>query len=68
MTEKKDPVEVSIEKLQPILSKITFGSVMGYCSGVAMKQVGKFVAVVIGGLFIGLQSASHAGYIDVDWK
>ena len=67
MTEKKDLVEQAIDKLKPILSNLSFGAVMGYCSGTAMKKVGKALAVVIGIGFIGLQSAASAGYIEVDW-
>lgn len=33
----------------------------------ALKKIGKAVAFVIGVGFIGVQSAVHAGYINVDW-
>ena len=67
MVEKKDPVEEVLDKLKPALSQLSFGSVVGYCSGYAMKKVGKAVAFVIGVGFVGLQTASHMGYIDVNW-
>lgn len=67
MVEKADPVESAIDKLKPVLQQLSFGSVMGYCSGMAMKKIGKMVAFVIGIGFIGIQSAVSAGYIDVDW-
>lgn len=68
MVENKDPMEVAIEKMKPILAQLSFGSVMGYCSGMALKKVGKAVAFVVGIGFAGLQTAVHMGYIDVDWS
>jgi uncharacterized membrane protein (Fun14 family) len=67
MTETKDIVEQAIEKAKPILLNIGFGSIMGYCSGVAMQKVGKAFAVIIGTTFVGLQVAVSLGYIDVKW-
>eukprot|EP00977_Amphora_coffeiformis_P006756 scaffold1484_cov173-Amphora_coffeaeformis.AAC.34 len=67
MTEAKDAVESYIEKAKPILAKLSFGAIMGYCSGVALKKVGKALAIIVGIGFIGLQTASSTGYIAVDW-
>lgn len=64
---KKDVVEEAIDKLKPVLSNVSFGVIMGYCSGTAMKQVGKALAFVVGIGFIGLQSMAHLGYIQIDW-
>jgi len=68
MTENKDPVEVIIEKAKPLLANLSFGAVMGYCSGVAMKKVGKALAFAIGTIFIGLQGAVSFGYLQIDWE
>jgi uncharacterized membrane protein (Fun14 family) len=67
MVENKDPVEAALDKLKPVLSQVSFGSVVGYCSGMALKKIGKAFAFVIGVGFVGIQSAVHAGYIEVDW-
>jgi uncharacterized membrane protein (Fun14 family) len=67
MTEKKDMVEEAIEKAKPIIAKLSFGALMGYCSGMALKKVGKALAIVVGLGFIALQTASSTGYIAVDW-
>mmetsp|Transcript_48184 Transcript_48184/g.73356 ORF Transcript_48184/g.73356 Transcript_48184/m.73356 type:complete len:124 (-) Transcript_48184:79-450(-) len=67
MVENKDPMETAIDKLKPIISQLGFGSVMGYCSGMAMKKIGKAVAFAVGVGFIAVQTAVSAGYIDVDW-
>ena len=66
-SDNDDPVSSLIEKYKPVLSKITLGSFLGYCSGVASKKIGKAVAAGIGLLFVAVQSAANAGYIDVDW-
>jgi uncharacterized membrane protein (Fun14 family) len=68
MTEKKDLVEQAIERAKPILQNLGFGAVVGYCSGLAMKKVGKFLAFTIGVGFIGLQTVVSLGYITVDWE
>jgi len=67
----KDPadmVQQFVEKNKDALSEISFGGVMGYCSGMAFRRVGKAVGVVVGVGFIGLQTAKSMGYIDVDWN
>ena len=65
---KKDLVEEAIEKAKPVLAKISFGAVMGYCSGIALKKVGKMLAFIVGLGFIGLQTAQSTGYLAVDWS
>lgn len=67
MVENKDPVNEAIEKLKPALSQFSFGGVMGYCSGMALKKVGKGLAYVVGMGFMALQGAAFLGYIEIDW-
>jgi uncharacterized membrane protein (Fun14 family) len=68
MTESKDDiVEQTIDKAKPLLMNIGFGSIMGYCSGMAVKKVSKVFGFIIGTTFIGLQIAVSLGYIDVKW-
>jgi len=64
---KEDPVEKALELLKPMASQLSFGAVMGYCSGVALKKIGKAAAFVTGVLFIGVQGAVSTGYVEVDW-
>lgn len=68
MTKSDDPVNLFLEKAKPKLTKLTFGSVVGYCSGAAAKTVGKALAVLAGITFIAVQSAAYSGYIDVNWN
>ena len=62
-----DAMAIAIEQAKPIIAKISFGSVMGFCSGYALKQAGKVAAVVLGAGFIALQTAASYGYIEVNW-
>lgn len=62
-----DPMASAISKIKPLLSKMTFGSIVGYCSGTAAKTLGKAMAVAIGFIYVAVQSAAYSGYIDVNW-
>ena len=66
--EFKDAMNEAIEKAGPVLSQLTFGSIIGYCSGAAAKKIGKALAVIAGMGFITVQTMVHAGYITVDWN
>jgi uncharacterized membrane protein (Fun14 family) len=66
--ESKDAVERALDALKPMAMKLSVGGVMGWCSGMALKKVGKAVAFVVGLGFVGLQTASYAGYIQLNWK
>mmetsp|Transcript_44389 Transcript_44389/g.128318 ORF Transcript_44389/g.128318 Transcript_44389/m.128318 type:complete len:124 (-) Transcript_44389:44-415(-) len=57
-----------IEANMPMMNQLGFGGVMGYCSGMAFRKVGKAVGVVIGLGFMGTQAAAASGYINVDWE
>eukprot|EP00558_Chaetoceros_sp_UNC1202_P003407 CAMPEP_0197246522 /NCGR_PEP_ID=MMETSP1429-20130617/15050_1 /TAXON_ID=49237 /ORGANISM="Chaetoceros sp., Strain UNC1202" /LENGTH=125 /DNA_ID=CAMNT_0042707197 /DNA_START=68 /DNA_END=445 /DNA_ORIENTATION=+ len=62
-----DPISQILGKAKPHFGKLTFGSVVGYCSGAAAKKVGKALAVLGGLAFIAIQSAVYSGYVAVDW-
>lgn len=47
--------------------EITVAGGLGFCSGYALKQVGKVAAMTIGTLFIIAQVASSNGYIEIHW-
>ena len=63
-----DPMATAIEKAKPIIAKISFGSIMGYCSGYALKKIGKVAAVILGCGFIAVQTCVSYGYLEVDWN
>mmetsp|Transcript_3244 Transcript_3244/g.3602 ORF Transcript_3244/g.3602 Transcript_3244/m.3602 type:complete len:122 (-) Transcript_3244:375-740(-) len=60
--------DMTLEKAKPILAKLSFGSIVGYCSAAAAKTVGKAAAVLAGLSFIVVQSAVYSGYVEVDWE
>jgi len=47
-------------------TQLSYGFVCGYCSGYALKKVGKAAAVVLGLGFMTLQTLNYSGYIEVD--
>lgn len=57
--DKNDPINQILDKAKPILSKVSFGSIVGYCSGAAAKKVGKAIAIVLGLGFIAIQSGKE---------
>ena len=67
MVENKDPMAKAIDTLKPILTKLTFGSLMGYCSGYATKRIGKAAAFAVGVSFMVMQGLVSTGYINIDW-
>ncbi|OQR95574.1 hypothetical protein THRCLA_07750 [Thraustotheca clavata] len=48
--------------------QISWGFMMGACSGYAMKKVSKIGAIVLGCTFMAMQTASYYGYLDVNYK
>ena len=63
----EDPMASAIDRAKPILAKVSFGSIVGYCSGVALKKAGKLAAVVLGAGFVALQTCASYGYLTIDW-
>tara|TARA_B110001452_G_scaffold256954_1_gene250744 strand:- start:496 stop:1098 length:603 start_codon:yes stop_codon:yes gene_type:complete len=45
-----------------------FGTVSGFCSGMALKKIGRAGATVAGVTFMAATAAQQSGYIDVNWK
>ncbi|EQC29735.1 hypothetical protein SDRG_12507 [Saprolegnia diclina VS20] len=48
--------------------QISWGFMMGACSGFALKKVSKVGAVMLGCAFMAMQCASYYGYLDVNYK
>jgi uncharacterized membrane protein (Fun14 family) len=46
----------------------SFGTLTGFCSGVALKKIGRAAAAVTGVLFMGLTAAERSGFIEVKWE
>jgi hypothetical protein len=54
--DENDPVNQMLDKMRPYAAKLTFGSIVGYCSGAAAKKIGRALAVLCGLGFIAIQS------------
>ncbi|CAO3594375.1 unnamed protein product [Absidia cylindrospora] len=61
-TKDKDASKSLIHK-----GELSFGIVLGFCSGYLIKKVGKFFALMVGAGFMFLQYLSLNGYITVHW-
>jgi len=67
-TNHDSTITETLDTIIPYARKITVGSVVGYCSGIAAKTIGKMIAVTLGLGFIAIQSAVYVGYVQVDWN
>jgi len=47
-------------------SELSYGFVCGYCSGLALKKLGRAAATTLGFGFAALQVLSYKGYVEVD--
>jgi uncharacterized membrane protein (Fun14 family) len=56
-----------MEAIQPYIGQLTFGGVAGFAAGYAVKKIGRFVAVILGLIFILVQVLASTGYISIDW-
>ena len=57
----------SLETFAPYLQQLSFGAVAGFAAGYALKKVGKFLAVIVGLLFVAIQILAYYGFVTVDW-
>mmetsp|Transcript_39879 Transcript_39879/g.80549 ORF Transcript_39879/g.80549 Transcript_39879/m.80549 type:complete len:168 (-) Transcript_39879:48-551(-) len=57
----------SWEELVPIGGGLSVGSLLGFCSGFALKKAGKAATVMFGGIFCLQQALAYKGYIAVNW-
>ncbi|KAG0247000.1 hypothetical protein BGX31_000030 [Mortierella sp. GBA43] len=61
-------LNASLEK-EPLINtkELTFGMVMGLCSGYLFKKLGRMMMIVVGLGFVWMQLLSSSGYIQVNW-
>ena len=55
------------EVMGPLLAQTSFGAAVGFCSGYALKRVGKVLAFVFGLGFVAVQLGAYGGYVKVEW-
>ena len=62
-----DPNSI-LSQYRPLIQQFSLSSLLGYCSAVSAKRIGKTLAFIGGLAFVSLQALVHQGYISVDWK
>ncbi|KAJ8656019.1 hypothetical protein O0I10_008241 [Lichtheimia ornata] len=63
----RKPTDAEVSKSLFHTGELSFGAVLGVCTGYLIKKVGKLFALAIGAGFIFLQYMSFKGYITVHW-
>ena len=58
---------MSVEFLTPFLAQLGVGGVGGFLVGYSLKRMAKFLAVVVGGLFVLLQYLAWQGVIEINY-
>lgn len=66
--DEDDAVTRAIDQAKPWLSRLSFGTVVGYCSGMATRRIAKATAFLVGVGFIAVQVAVSSGIVTVDWS
>ena len=68
ISKEVDAVEkVILNTVGPLVTKMGYGGVMGFFSGLAMKKVGQIAASFVGIGFVAIQVLQHEGIIQVDF-
>ena len=63
-----DLVDQLVELVGPIASNLGFSGALGLAAAIALKMVGKAIAVVIGLAFVLVQGLAHFGVVTVHWS
>ncbi|KAL7431965.1 hypothetical protein ACHAXM_002850 [Skeletonema potamos] len=63
-----DNINSILSQYRPLIQQFSLSSLLGYCSAVSAKRIGKTLAFIGGLAFVSLQAMVHRGYIQVDWK
>ncbi|KAG2220084.1 hypothetical protein INT45_005845 [Circinella minor] len=63
----KKPSDADVQKSLFHKGELSFGVVLGFCTGYLIKKVGKLFALAVGAGFIFLQYMSFKGFITVHW-
>ncbi len=60
-------VDSLVNALGPVVTKLGFGGILGYCSGYAIRIGTRIAATTIGIGFVCLQTLQYFGYIEINW-
>jgi uncharacterized membrane protein (Fun14 family) len=56
-----------LDAAAPYLGQISFGGLVGFATGYAMKKIGKIALFVVGTVIILLQVLAYMGVIEINW-
>jgi len=61
-------IERLIEQYSGQINELGMSGLLGVCSGMALKKIGKNAAVIVGTVFVMFQAFQRLGYIDINMK
>ena len=53
--------------MTPLLTQLGVGGIAGLCVGYALIKIGRFVALILGLAFLGLQALAYKGIININY-
>ena len=56
-----------VEILTPLLTQLGVGGIAGFCTGYALKKMGKIVAFIVCIMFIGLELLAYKGKFNINY-
>jgi uncharacterized membrane protein (Fun14 family) len=56
-----------LDVVAPYLGQISFGGLVGFATGYAVKKIGKIALFVVGTIFMLLQVLAYMGIIEINW-
>ena len=56
-----------VEVITPLLTQLGVGGIAGLCVGYALMKIGRFVALILGIAFLGLEGLAYKGIININY-
>jgi len=56
-----------VEVVTPLLTQLGVGGIAGLCVGYALMKIGRFVALILGIAFLGLEGLAYKGIININY-
>eukprot|EP00928_Gymnodinium_smaydae_P011623 TRINITY_DN14267_c0_g1_i1.p1 TRINITY_DN14267_c0_g1~~TRINITY_DN14267_c0_g1_i1.p1 ORF type:complete len:168 (-),score=38.55 TRINITY_DN14267_c0_g1_i1:144-647(-) len=62
-----DSLPSQLQELAPAGGAISAGSILGLCTGFALKKIATSAAIIVGGIFAFQQGLAYMDYIKINW-
>lgn len=59
---------MSFDLVSPLVTQLGFGGILGFIVGFAIRKILKFLAVIVGLIFVFTQYLAWKGFIDVHYE